>query len=58
MEMAEFSFRVIRGFSHSVIGAMLLTYSLTLILLLLEEQVFVALSRAIKAVLFSISGKH
>ena len=58
MELAKVSLRGIRVFPESVIGAMLHTYSLILILLLLEEQVFVAWSHAIKVVLSPISEKH
>jgi hypothetical protein len=55
MEIAGVSLRVIRVFPDSVIGAMRQTYSLILILLL-SEEVLVAWSRAITAVLSSISG--
>jgi hypothetical protein len=53
--MREFSLRVIRVFPDSVIGAMLHNYPLIFILLLLEEQVFVAWTLAIKAVLSPMS---
>jgi len=58
MEMAEVSLRIIRVFPDSVIAAMFRIYSLILILLLSEEQVYMAWSPAIKAVLFPISGKQ
>jgi len=58
MEMAEVSLRIIRVFPDSVIAAMFRIYSLILILLLSEEQVYMAWSGAIKAVLFPISGKQ
>ena len=54
--MTEVSLLIIRVFPDSVIGAILHTYSLILILTLLEKQVFVAWLRAIKTVVSPILG--